>query len=202
MKLSVIIPIYNEYNNIDEVIKRINAVELPPEVSGVEMVLVDDGSEDGTISKLEKYKNDKTMIVHESRLNFGKGTATRIGLTYVTGDVVLIQDADLAREFFKMLDATDWIQPLSECGVFKEPPTGINESGARQHAPWPASRYLVRMAAKSPEKVATIFRSVKTNNTSVVRDMLDAAIKMPPAIAAIRMNTPITKESRGREREE
>ncbi|MEO2175843.1 MAG: glycosyltransferase family 2 protein [bacterium] len=95
MKLSVIIPIYNEYNNIDEVIKRINAVELPAEVTGIEMVLVDDGSEDGTTSKLEKYKNDKTMIVHESRMNFGKGTATRIGLTYVTGDVVLIQDDDL-----------------------------------------------------------------------------------------------------------
>lgn len=95
MKLSVIIPIYNEYNNIDEVIKRINAVKLPEAVSDIEMVLVDDGSIDGTSLKLEKYKNEKTMIIHQARLNFGKGTATRIGLTYVTGDIVLIQDADL-----------------------------------------------------------------------------------------------------------
>ena len=59
------------------------------------MVLIDDGSVDGTTEKIEKYKNEKTMIIHESRLNFGKGTAARIGLTYVTGDIVLIQDADL-----------------------------------------------------------------------------------------------------------
>lgn len=95
MKLSVIVPIYNEFNNIDEVIKRIHAVNLPSAISDLEMILVDDGSIDGTTQKLEKYKNDKTIIVHESRLNFGKGTATRIGLTYVTGDIVLIQDADL-----------------------------------------------------------------------------------------------------------
>jgi len=94
VKLSVIIPIYNEYNNIDEVIKRIKAVHLQPEVEDVELILVDDGSKDGTVEKLEKYQDDKTIVVHYSRLNFGKGTATRIGLTYVTGDVVLIQDAD------------------------------------------------------------------------------------------------------------
>lgn len=95
MKLSIIIPIYNEYNNIDEVIRRINAVILPQEVSAVEMVLVDDGSNDGTTAKLEKYKDIKTITIHNSRLNFGKGTATRVGLTYVTGDIVLIQDADM-----------------------------------------------------------------------------------------------------------
>jgi dolichol-phosphate mannosyltransferase len=95
LKLSIIIPIYNEYNYIDEVITRINAVRLPSEINGIEMVLIDDGSVDGTTRKLEKYKNEKTMIVHESGRNFGKGTAARIGLTYVTGDIVLIQDADL-----------------------------------------------------------------------------------------------------------
>ena len=95
LKLSVIIPIYNEYNNIDEVISRINAVKMPRDVSELQLILVDDGSVDGTTEKLEKYKDEKTMVVHESRINFGKGTATRIGLTYATGDLVLIQDADL-----------------------------------------------------------------------------------------------------------
>lgn len=95
MKLSIIIPIYNEYNNIDTVIAAIKAVQLPKEITATEMILVDDGSKDGTVEKLEKYKNDKTMVVHSSRINFGKGTATRIGLTYVTGDIVLIQDADM-----------------------------------------------------------------------------------------------------------
>lgn len=95
MKLSIIIPIYNEYNNIDTVISTIKAVRLPQEISAMEMILVDDGSKDGTVEKLEKYKSDKTMVIHSSRINFGKGTATRIGLTYVTGDIVLIQDADM-----------------------------------------------------------------------------------------------------------
>jgi len=113
LKLSVIIPIYNEFNNIDEVINRINAVKLPPEISDLEMILIDDGSKDGTTTKLEKYKNDKTMIVHESRLNFGKGTATRIGLTYVTGDVVLIQDADLE---YDPADYPKLLKPIIEQG--------------------------------------------------------------------------------------
>lgn len=95
MKLSIIIPIYNEYNNIDQVISTIKAVKLPEAITATEMILVDDGSKDGTPEKLEKYKSDKTMIIHSSRINFGKGTATRIGLTYVTGDIVLIQDADM-----------------------------------------------------------------------------------------------------------
>jgi glycosyltransferase involved in cell wall biosynthesis len=95
LKLSIIIPIYNEYNNIDAVIQAIKAVRLPEQIKDRELILVDDGSRDGTGEKLEKYKNDKAVIVHSSRINFGKGTATRIGLTYVTGDIVLIQDADL-----------------------------------------------------------------------------------------------------------
>lgn len=95
MKLSIIIPIYNEFNYIDEIIERISHVDLPPEISGVEMILVDDGSDDGTTAKLEKYQDADKFIIHYSRLNFGKGTAIRIGLTYVTGDIVLIQDADL-----------------------------------------------------------------------------------------------------------
>lgn len=95
MKLSIIIPIYNEYNNIDTVIAAIKSVQLPKEITATELILVDDGSKDGTVEKLEKYRNDKTVVIHSSRINFGKGTATRIGLTYVTGDVVLIQDADM-----------------------------------------------------------------------------------------------------------
>jgi glycosyltransferase involved in cell wall biosynthesis len=95
LKLSVIVPVYNEYNNIDAVIQAIKAAPLPEQVEAMELILVDDGSNDGTAEKLEKYKNDKTIIVHSSPANFGKGTATRTGLTYVTGDVTLIQDADL-----------------------------------------------------------------------------------------------------------
>jgi glycosyltransferase involved in cell wall biosynthesis len=95
LKLSIIIPVYNEYENIDVVIQAVKAVRLPPEISATELILVDDGSSDGTAEKLDKYKNDKTIVVHSSEKNAGKGTATRIGITYVTGDIALIQDADM-----------------------------------------------------------------------------------------------------------
>ncbi len=95
MKLSIIIPVYNELQNIDEVISRIKAVQLIPQIKETEIIIVDDGSQDGTTAKLQKYKDDKTIMVHSSRINFGKGTAIRVGLTYSTGDLVLIQDGDL-----------------------------------------------------------------------------------------------------------
>jgi glycosyltransferase involved in cell wall biosynthesis len=107
----VIIPVYNEYNHIDLVIQAIKTVKLPEQIKEMELILVDDGSKDGTNEKLEKYKNDKTIIVHSSRINFGKGTATRVGLTYVTGDIVLIQDADTE---YDPADYPALLQPIIE----------------------------------------------------------------------------------------
>lgn len=90
MKLSIIIPVYNEKANIAAVIDAVKTVDLPKEI-----IVVDDGSTDGTSEILESYKDDETIRIHSSVLNFGKGTAIRVGLKYVTGDIVVIQDADL-----------------------------------------------------------------------------------------------------------
>jgi len=90
VKLSIIIPVYNEKANIAAVIDAVKTVDLPKEI-----IVVDDGSTDGTSEILESYKDDETIRIHSSVLNFGKGTAIRVGLKYVTGDIVVIQDADL-----------------------------------------------------------------------------------------------------------
>ena len=74
---------------------RINAVELPNSISDMEIIFVDDGSNDGSTERLEKYKSMKNMVVHESGRNLGKGAAIRTGISYATGDILLIQDADL-----------------------------------------------------------------------------------------------------------
>ena len=95
-KLSVIIPCYNEVENIVEVIDRVAAVDVGLEK---EIIVVDDGSEDGTVQVLKEIKeqaeDSDVVTVHFSMLNSGKGFAIRIGLKYITGDIVIIQDADL-----------------------------------------------------------------------------------------------------------
>lgn len=87
MKVSVIIPVYNEECNIIEVIKRVRAVRIEKEI-----ILVDDGSTDQGQAVIAGISGIK-KIFHEK--NIGKGCAIRSGLEMVTGDVVIIQDADL-----------------------------------------------------------------------------------------------------------
>jgi dolichol-phosphate mannosyltransferase len=96
-RLSIIIPCYNEVENIGPVLDAVGAVD----VLGLEkeIIVVDDGSVDGTMEVLEKvsekYKGSDVLKIHFSMLNQGKGTAIRIGLVYATGEIILIQDADL-----------------------------------------------------------------------------------------------------------
>ena len=90
MNLSVIIPVYNEVNNIHEIIKRVQATKLATEI-----VIVDDGSKDGTRDALKEIdgKKEVRVILHEK--NQGKGGAVVTGMQAATGDILLIQDADL-----------------------------------------------------------------------------------------------------------
>ena len=90
MNLSVIIPVYNEVNHIHEIIKRVQATKLATEI-----VIVDDGSKDGTRDALKEMDGKKKVrvILHEK--NQGKGGAVVTGMKAATGDILLIQDADL-----------------------------------------------------------------------------------------------------------
>ncbi|MFQ5701900.1 MAG: glycosyltransferase family 2 protein, partial [Acidobacteriota bacterium] len=89
MNLSVIIPAYNEAGTIREVIRRVKAQSAPGFT--IQIIVVDDGSEDGTADRIE----GESVVLLRHRRNRGKGAAIRTGLAHATGDVVIIQDADL-----------------------------------------------------------------------------------------------------------
>lgn len=92
MKLSVIIPVYNERNTIQEILRRVRQVDLGDIEK--EIVVVDDGSTDGTRNILAMEEDSSTKIVfHET--NQGKGAALSTGLEVATGDLIIFQDADL-----------------------------------------------------------------------------------------------------------
>ena len=93
MILSVIIPVYNEKNTISEILKKIQTEWLSDLVEQKEIIIVDDGSSDGTRDVLKKLESKYKIIYHAK--NLGKGAAIRTGLEEVSGDYVLVQDADL-----------------------------------------------------------------------------------------------------------
>ena len=91
MKVSVVMPVYNEVATIKEIVSRVQAVALEKDI-----IIVDDGSTDGTRELLEEISEsyDNIRVTYHDR-NQGKGAALRTGFTAVTGDIVIIQDADL-----------------------------------------------------------------------------------------------------------
>ena len=89
MKLSVIIPVYNEKNFISEILKRVEQVPIDKEI-----IVIDDGSRDGTKEILKKIQMAGLTVLYND-INHGKGYSIRKGLEHVAGDIVIIQDADL-----------------------------------------------------------------------------------------------------------
>jgi len=98
VKLSVLVPVYNEERTLEEIVRRVCAVPMPKEI-----ILVDDGSRDRSREILARLQEEKqrgadalnTIKIFFQDRNEGKGAALRAGMSHVTGDIVIIQDADL-----------------------------------------------------------------------------------------------------------
>lgn len=106
MKISVVMPVYNEEDTLEEIVRRVIETGIADQI-----VIVDDGSIDGTREKLGKLEDNELIDVIYQEKNQGKGTAVRTGFDHAVGDVIIIQDADLEydpREYPNLL------KPLEE----------------------------------------------------------------------------------------
>jgi glycosyltransferase involved in cell wall biosynthesis len=106
MKVSVIVPVYNEAHTIKEILRRVEAEEVASEI-----IIVDDGSSDGTREILRTLSDEEHIKVFLHDKNQGKGAAVRTGIQNANGEVILIQDADLE---YDPRDYPALLQPIEE----------------------------------------------------------------------------------------
>lgn len=107
--LSILMPVYNEAQTLREIIQRVEAVNLGDVRK--ELIIVDDGSKDGTREVLKQMAQDSQHKIYFHGQNMGKGAALRTALTYAQGDIILIQDADLE---YDPAEYTELIKPILE----------------------------------------------------------------------------------------
>src|SRR5690242_5969271 len=106
MKVSIIVPVYNEFRTFNQVLERIRRAPLPAGCTK-EIIVVDDGSTDGTTQMFDEHVRAGIVVGHYAERNAGKGMALRMGIEISSGDIVLIQDGDLEydpADYVKLLE--------------------------------------------------------------------------------------------------
>ncbi|MBP5407334.1 glycosyltransferase family 2 protein [bacterium] len=107
MKLSILIPVYNEERTLDLIFSKVLELEKSPLVDALEVIAVDDCSKDNSLNLLKKLESDKKIKLSIHEYNKGKGAAIKTAVSVATGDYVVFQDADLEydpQDLLKMLD--------------------------------------------------------------------------------------------------
>jgi glycosyltransferase involved in cell wall biosynthesis len=131
MKLSIVIPVFNEESTITHVLTKLLALRFPFEV---EIIVVDDGSTDRTAEEIKAFSLGNVIKVHSSLINLGKGAAVRFGLEYADGDFIIVQDADLELD---PADILHLIEPISASGAAVVYGSRFKRRGIRaSHVPW------------------------------------------------------------------
>jgi glycosyltransferase involved in cell wall biosynthesis len=94
MKVSIVIPVFNEAKTVAALVDKVRALDFGAGIDK-ELLIVDDGSSDGTREALARFEGTGGVHLHHSPVNLGKGASLRIGFRQATGDIITIQDADL-----------------------------------------------------------------------------------------------------------
>jgi glycosyltransferase involved in cell wall biosynthesis len=102
MRVSFLVPVYNEAATIDEILERVHALDLDKQV-----IVVDDGSTDGTAELLERWRERGVVFIRQKHA--GKGRAVRTAIEHIDGDVAVIQDADLE---YDPAEVPELIEPI------------------------------------------------------------------------------------------
>ena len=105
MKISILIPLYNEENTVIEILEKVN--KQNNETVSLEIIVIDDNSSDGTKEILQEKIKDKVSQLIFNESNHGKGYCVKKGIENANGDVILIQDADLEydpKEYYKLIN--------------------------------------------------------------------------------------------------
>lgn len=162
--LSVVIPVFNEAATVDKVIQRVRAIELPCEI-----IVVDDGSTDGTREVLQclATADDLRVFMHEH--NQGKGAALKTGFAAARGDVVVIQDADME---YDPRDFIDLLQPIVEDEVDIVYGSRFSRSSRSQSPRWhqQGNRLITRL---SNLRTRQSFTDVETCYKMIRRELLE-----------------------------